>query len=104
MAETKEKLAAGGIAIDDAIAEKLAKPLRRVDTCENCACGEFQKASDPIGLCRANPPQNTTILIPQLNAITQQVEPARRDFSGFPMVQRDGYCIYGFKPKKEDVH
>lgn len=97
----------GGIAMRDTQAEEDAQDPKlalRDQRCETCECGYFNP-KNPMGTCRREPP--TVFHVPIMNPkIGQLGEPPFFSVirTVFPEMQRESWCIDGYRPLKKDQH
>lgn len=76
-------------------ATPIAEALR-TERCETCRCGYFAAGAEDMGQCRNGPPTNLIIPLPPRMAggAIQST-----NFSGWPLVRRDQWCVTGYVAK-----
>lgn len=68
-----------------------------MDYCENCVYWERKEKAKPNdgevqGLCHANPPTVTVVVMPEVNRITREVRPTLLEVAPWPSTFATGWC------------
>ena len=75
------------------LSPKPTKPTVRAERCETCTSGHFPDGAES-GECRLDPPKGQ--FIPAMTKLGQQ---GVQLVASCPPVQRDAWCVSGFKPR-----